>query len=80
MHATGRSFRAGDKVWVRFEDSPDRAIVSLDQKPNAVDYDISSDRGRILFPKAGSGQFNHGDLFAVEIANDELVVDISNAL
>jgi len=80
MHATGRSFRAGDKVWVRFEDSPERAVISLDQKPNAVDYDIGSERGRVLFPKAGAGQFNHGDIFAVEIANDELVVDISNPL
>jgi len=80
MHATGRKFKAGDKAWVRFESGPERAIVSLDQKPNAVDYDIAKDRGRILFPKAGAGQFQHGDIFAITIDNDELVVDIANAL
>lgn len=80
MHATGRKFKAGDKAWVRFESGPERAIVSLDQKPNAVDYDIARDRGRILFPKAGAGQFKHGDIFAVEIVNDELVVDLTTAL
>jgi len=80
MHATGRSFRAGDQVWVRFDDVANTATVGLDQKPNAVNYDISKDRGRVLFPKAGSGQFNHGDIFAVDITNDELVVDIGTAL
>ena len=80
MHATGQSFRAGDKVWVRFEENPERALVSLDQKPSAVDYDIAKVQGRVLFPRPGSGQFNHGDIFAVEIANDELVVAIDNPL
>lgn len=80
MHSTGRKFRAGDKAWVRFEDSPERAIVSLDQAANAVDYDIAKDRGRILFPKSGAGQFKHGDIFAVEIINSELVVAIDHAL
>jgi hypothetical protein len=80
MQATGQSFRAGDKVWVRFEENPERVLVSLAQKPNAVDYDIGKDRGRVLFPKAGSGQFAHGDIYGVEIANDELVVDIGTAL
>lgn len=80
MHKTGQSFRAGDRAWVRFEDGPDRAIVSLSQQSGAVDYDIGKDRGRILFPKAGSGQFQHGDIFAIEIANNELVVAIDRAL
>jgi len=80
MHATGRRFQAGDKAWVRFEDNPERVIVGLDQAPNAVHYDIARDRGRILFPKAGSGQFQHGDIFPIEIVNNELVVDISRAL
>jgi hypothetical protein len=80
MHKTGRRFKAGDKAWVRFEDGPDRAIISLDQKPGAVDYDITKDRGRVLFPKAGAGRFQHGDIFAVDIVNDELVVDIATAL
>jgi len=80
MHATGRRFKAGDKAWVRFEDGPDRAIVSLDQVPNSVNYGIVKDRGRILFPKAGSGQFQHGDIFAITIDNDELVVGIDHAL
>lgn len=80
MQATGRRFKAGDKAWVRFEDGPDRAIVSLDQVPSAVDYDITKDRGRILFPKAGAGRFKHGDIFAVEIVNDELSIAIDHAL
>ena len=80
MHATSRRFKAGDKAWVRFEDSPERAVVSLDQVPNSVDYDIVKDRGRILFPKAGSGQFQHGDIFAITVDNGELVVAIDNAL
>jgi hypothetical protein len=80
VHSTGRTIRRGDEVWVRFEDSPERAFVSLDQKPTAVQYDITASRGRVLFPKAGSGQFNHGDMFAVSVVGDELVVDISKAL
>lgn len=80
LHATGRALRGGDKVWVRFEDAPEKAIVGLDQKDGAVDYAVGDARGRVLFPKAGNGQFNHGDIFAVEIAGDELVVDLSKAL
>lgn len=80
MHATGRKFQAGDKAWVRFEDGPERAIVSLDQKPGSVHYDIGKDRGRILFPKAGSGQFTHGEMFPIEIDGDELVIDLTTAL
>lgn len=80
LHATSRTIRPGDEVWVRFEDGPERAIVSLDQRPNAVNYGFSASRGRVLFPKAGGGQFSHGDIFAVSIVNDELVVDISKAL
>lgn len=80
MHATGRSFRAGDKVWVRFDDAAKTANVSLDQNPNAVDYDIAKVQGRVLFPKPGSGKFSHGDIFGIEIANDELVIDIGTAL
>jgi hypothetical protein len=80
MHATGRRFKAGDKAWVRFEDGPDRAVVSLDQVPNSVDYDIVKDRGRILFPKAGSGQFQHGDIFAITVDNGELSIAIDHAL
>lgn len=80
LHATGKALRGGDKVWVRFDDAPDRAVVSFDQVGDGVDYSIGDARGRVLFPKPGSGQFNHGDIFAVEIVNDELVVDLSKAL
>lgn len=82
LHATSQSFRADQRVWVRFEGSPDfnKAVISLDQQPNSVDYGVQSTRGRILFPKAGAGQFNHGDIFAVEVVGDELVCDISKPL
>jgi hypothetical protein len=80
FHSTGRSVRRGDEVWVRFETSPEAAVISLDQKPSSVNYEFSASRGRVLFPKAGSGQFSHGDIFAVNIVGDELVVDISKAL
>ena len=80
IHATGRTLRGGDKVWVRFEDTPERAIVSMDQVNGAVDYDLQSTRGRVLFPKAGSGQFQHGDVYQCAIANDELVVDLSQTV
>jgi hypothetical protein len=79
LHATGTSFRCDQRVWVRF-DNGDTARIGLTQVGNAVDYQVQSTRGRILFPKAGDGQFNHGDIFAVEVANDELVVDLSKAL
>jgi len=80
IHATGKTLRGGDKVWVRFEDNPERALVGFDQADGAVDYSVGDSRGRVLFPKAGSGQFNHGDIFAVAIVGDELVVDLSKAL
>jgi hypothetical protein len=80
LHATGRALRGGDRVWVRFDDAADHAIVSFDQVGNGVDYGIGEERGRVLFAKPGSGQFQHGDIFGVEIVNDELVVDLSKAL
>ena len=80
LHATGRAMSGNGEVFVRFEDNPDRAIVSLDNKPTSVNYDISTARGRVLFPKAGSGQFAHGDIFLITVQGDELVVDIENAL
>lgn len=82
LHATGTSFRSDQRVWARFEGTPDfdTIRISLAQQPNAVDYGVQKTRGRILIPKAGNGQFNHGDIFAVAVANDELVVDISKAL
>lgn len=81
LHATGRSFRADQRVWVRFDGSPfDKAIITLDQQPNAVDYGVQASRGRIIFSKAGDGQFNHGDIFAVAVDGDSLVCDISNPL
>jgi hypothetical protein len=80
LHKTGRSFRGGtNSVWVRFDDNPERARISLDQKDEAVDYEVTS-RGRILFVKAGSGRFNPGDTFAVEVEGDDLVVDITKSL
>ena len=80
LHATGRALRGGDRVWVRFDDAADQALISFDQVGNGVDYGIGEERGRVLVPKPGSGQFQHGDIFAVTIANDELVVDLSKAL
>lgn len=79
LHATSRTFRADQRVWVRFEGTPDydKAIITLDQQPGAVDYGVQATGGRILFVKAGSGRFNHGDVFAVQIVNDEIVADIS---
>lgn len=80
LHKTGRSFRGGtNSVWVRFEDGPERAVITLDQVGEAVDYEITS-RGRILFVKAGSGRFNPGDTYAVEVAGDELIVDVTRPL
>jgi hypothetical protein len=82
LHATGSSFRSDQRVWVRFvtDSAGDRVFISLDQRDGAVDYGVQNTRGRILFPKAGNGQFSHGDIFAVEVSGDELVVDISKAL
>jgi hypothetical protein len=82
LHVTGRSFRADQRVWVRFAGTPDydKALITLDQQPGAVDYGVQATRGRILFPKAGTGQFGHGDIFAVEVKGDELVCDISTPL
>ena len=80
LHVTGRVFRGNDEVWVRFDDNPERVFISLDQQQGAVNYDVGSSRGRVLFPKAGSGQFEHGDIFAVEILGDELVVDLTKKL
>jgi hypothetical protein len=80
LHSTGKALRGGDRVWVRFDDAGDTAFVGLDKTDGAVDYAVGDSRGRVLFPKAGTGQFQHGDIFAVTIANDELAVDLSKAL
>lgn len=77
LHATGKNLRGGDPIWVRFDDSDTKAVITLDQTTGSVNYDVSSTRGRVLFPKPGSGQFEHGDIYQSEIVNDELVVDLS---
>lgn len=75
LYATGRSLRGGDDVWVRFDN--EIATISLDQVPGAVNYDVSKTRGRILFPRPGSGQFVHGDVYQSVVTNGELVIDLS---
>ena len=80
LHATGTSFRSDQRVWVRFDDAFDTAYISLTQSDGAVDYAVQNTRGRILIPKAGNGQFTHGEIFAVEVGGDELVVNLSKAL
>jgi len=82
LHATGRSFDPTKKVWVRFEGAPDydQAIITLDETAGSADYGVQKTRGRILFPKAGPSAFQHGDIFAVDIVGDELVVEIGNPL
>jgi len=77
LHATGKSLRGGDPIWVRFDDNGTTAVITLDQTTGSVNYDVSSSRGRVLFPKPGTGQFEHGDIYQSEILNDELVVDLS---
>jgi hypothetical protein len=80
VHATGKSLRGGDPVWVEFDLMANTVSVTLDQLQGAMSYDISSTRGRVLFPKPGSGQFNHGDVYQGMIVNDALVIDINQAL
>lgn len=77
LHSTGKSLRGGDAIWVRFDNTNTTAHITLDKTPGAVNYDLSTARGRVLFPKPGKGQFEHGDLYQCEIVNDELVVDLS---
>lgn len=80
VHATGKPLRGGDPVWVRFDPMTDSVFVTLDQAQGAVNYDISSTRGRVLFPKPGSGQFNHGDVYQGDIINDALVINLSTTV
>lgn len=80
FHVTGQAMRGNDAVWVRFDVNPDRVYVSVAQQQGAVSYDISAGRGRVLFPKAGSGQFEHGDIYAIEIDGKELAIDLTKKL
>lgn len=80
LHATGKSLRRGDPIWVRFDSAADTAHITIDKVSGAVNYDLSAARGRVLFPKPGAGQFEHGDLYQCEIVGDELVVDLSKTI
>lgn len=80
LHATGKSLRGGDPIWVRHDMPSQTAHITLDQQSGAVNYDVSKTRGRVLFPKPGSGQFEHGEIYQCEILGDELVVDLSKTV
>jgi len=77
LHATGKSLRGGDPIWVRFDATNTAAHITIDKVAGAVNYDLGTSRGRVLFPKPGQGKFEHGDLYQCEIVGDELVVDLS---
>ena len=86
LHASARALRGGEPAWVSYDTAENKAHITLDQHPGAVSYDISKDRGRVLFPKPGSGQFEHGDLYQCTIEGDgvsnpfSIVVDLSTSL
>jgi hypothetical protein len=80
LYSTGRSLRGGSSVWVRFDSNVDHAVISLDQSQGATSYDLSTSRGRILFPKPTDGDFTHGDIYQCHVTNDELVVDLSGTV
>lgn len=80
IHKTGQSVRGGDPVWVRHDHVAETAHITLDQQPGAVNYDVSATRGRVLFPKPGAGQFEHGDVYQCEVHSNALVVDLSQTV
>jgi len=79
IHATGKTLRGGAGIWVRFDDKG-LICITLDQQPGSSSYDLSSTRGRVLFPRPGGVPFVHGDLYQCEIVNNELVVDITKTV
>lgn len=76
------------EVFVSFDG--DQAIVSFENHPTAVNYKLHANRGRILFPRPGTGQFTQGDMYEAELETvhidilgediSALALDFSNAL
>lgn len=61
----------------------DNAIVSFSSHPGAVNYKLSSSRGRVLFPRPGHGVFEAGDVYQADLGTSPnvdgpvLVIDLS---
>lgn len=76
LHKTGHVLRSGDSVWVQFECSPERVVLTLSPQDHGTKYDIEATRGRVLFPRS-ERPFQHGDVFPITLSADELLIDLT---
>ena len=78
--ASGPPLRGGDPVWIALGDDEARvSILEPDDDEDAKKYDLSTERGRVLFAHPTT-PFNPGDHYAVTISKDALVIDLSGPL
>ena len=77
VHLSGQPMQGGDPVFVKVE--TDKAIVTLTQTdPTAKQYDLSVERGRVLFPSPDATKpFKPGDVYKVTVDKGMVTVDLT---
>lgn len=72
------------EAWVSLDGN--LAVVSFDLHNGAVNYKLSASRGRILFPRPGTGTFDSGDMYQAELgtcsatSGPVLLIDLSTKI
>jgi len=80
VHFCGQPMKGGDPVFVKVE--TDEATITLtDPGDGASSYDLSTSRGRVLFPAPpGETPFTPGDVYLVNITPNGLTVDLTQTV
>lgn len=73
FHVRKQPVQAGGSVFIRQDGS--KLVLTLDEQPGASEYNLSTSRGRVLYPLT-TGQ--PGTTFKVDITGDAIIVDLDN--
>lgn len=71
FHARRQPVQSGGSVYVREDGS--KIVLTIDQKDGGTEYNLSTSRGRVLYPMASA---TPGAVFKVDITHDAIIVDI----
>jgi len=79
IQASGKTLRGGDSVYIVLSDDEARITIEDPNDDDAVSYDLSKERGRVLFRRK-SNEFAPGDHYKVTVEKAALIVDLSAPL
>lgn len=77
--SNGTPLRGGDPVWIVIDGDEARVTIEEPDVTGAKKYDLSTERGRVLFVHPTS-PFDPGDHYKVTVTKEALVIDLSAPL